>query len=131
MSGNVDLLQTVGWYYHPIEAEIAKGMLESMGFNPFLHSQNHAWANWTLCIALGGIRLQVPHWQAQEAIEVLSLPELKNENDTCSACGSSDTTLLKTRWKVSFLVFHFTGIPLPFSVEKRSCLDCGQQWQER
>ena len=131
MTTDIDLMQTVGSYYHPIEAEIARGLLESVGLNPFLHSINHAWANWTMCIALGGIRLQVPYWEVEDALEVLSFPEIRNENDNCASCGSSNTALVKTRWRISFVLFFFFAIPFPFSIEDRKCCDCGKRWEER
>jgi hypothetical protein len=131
MHEHPDLLQTVGRYYHPIEAEIARGLLESEGFNPFLHSINHAWANWLYCMALGGIRLQVPYWEMEDALKILSLPEEHYSADDCEICGSSDTKLAKARWLVSFLVFHFAGIPLPGGIEDRICCQCGSRWKER
>ena len=121
MQREPDLMQTVGWFYTPIEAEIARGLLEVEGLTPFLHSINHAWANWSYCMALGGVRLQVPYWEAAEALEVLSLSEVHDEADTCKSCGSSDTKLIKTKWLVSLFVVHLIGIPLPFELENRKC----------
>jgi hypothetical protein len=94
MQREPNLMQTVGWYYTPIEAEIARGLLESQGLSPFLHSINHAWANWPYCLALGGVKLQVPYWEVEEALEILSLPEVHNEADTCKSCGSSETLIV-------------------------------------
>ena len=131
MQREPDLMQTVGWFYTPIEAEIARGLLESEGLTPFLHSINHAWANWTYCMALGGIRLQVPHWEMKEALEILSLPEVHHESDTCKSCGSSDTRLVKAEWLVSLFAVHLIGIPLPFAIKNRKCCECGIQWSER
>jgi len=130
MAQRVDLMQTVGWYYHPIEAEIARGLLESEGLTPFLHSKHHAWANWLQCIALGGIRLQVPYWEVPQAQDILSLPEVTIDADVCASCGSENTQLIKLWWRIVFIVFHTFLIPLPFKITKRKCADCGDQWRE-
>lgn len=50
---------TVGWYLHPIEAEIARGRLESEGIPAFLHSNNHSQLDWPITLALGGINPSV------------------------------------------------------------------------
>ena len=131
MHKEIDLLQTVGHFYHPIDAEIARGLLESECLDPFLHSQHHAWANWTLCVALGGIRLQVPYWQAEEAAELLSQLYSSPILDTCEACGSTKTELVRARWRISFLLFHFLSIPWPFDIKNRKCSSCGVQWEEQ
>jgi hypothetical protein len=133
MQREPNLMQTVEWYYTPIEAEIARGLLESHGLTPFLHSINHAWAAWSYCMALGGVQLQVPYWEVEKALEVLSLPEVHNEADTCKSCGSSDTKLIKAKWLVSLFVVHLFWIlvPLPFELENRKCCVCGSQWKER
>jgi len=45
-------------------------------------------------LALGGVKLQVPYWEVEEALEILSLPEVHNEADTCKSCGSSETLIV-------------------------------------
>ena len=51
---------TVDRFFHPTDAHIAAGKLESEGIPVFLLGINHASANWLLSNALGGIRIQVP-----------------------------------------------------------------------
>lgn len=118
---------TVGWYLHPIEAEIARGRLESEGIPAFLHSNNHSHLEWPLTLALGGIRLQVPPGAAQEAIEILQsvepLPDEESEL-TCPFCRSMDTKKEETSWEIAFLVLHFLNIPLPFKRGQRRCKAC-------
>ena len=122
---------TVGWYLHPIEAEIARGRLESEGVPAFLHSNNHSQVNWPITLALGGIRLQVPSSAAQEAKEILQsvvpLPD-SEEDIACPSCGSLDSKPEETSWEIAFLVVHFLHLPLPFRRGGRRCQECGRKW---
>ena len=122
---------TVGWYLHPIEAEIARGRLESEGIPAFLHSNNHSNLDWPLTLALGGIKLQVPPGAAQEATEILqSVEPLPDEEEeiACPNCGSLDTKKEETSWEIAILVVHFLNIPLPFRRGQRRCNECDKKW---
>ena len=122
---------TVGWYLHPIEAEIARGRLESEGIPAFLHSQNHSHLDWPITLALGGIRLQVPSSAAEEAKEVLEsvepLPD-SEEDIACPVCGSLDSIPEETSWEIAILVVHFLHIPLPFRRGEKRCQKCDEKW---
>ena len=115
---------TVGWYLHPIEAEIARGRLESEGIPAFLHSNNHSNLDWPLTLALGGIKLQVPAGAAQEATEILQsvdpLPDDQEEIE-CPSCGSLDTKKEETSWEIAILVVQFLNLPRPFRRGQRRC----------
>ena len=123
---------TVGWYLQPVEAEIARGRLESEGVPAFLHSNNHSQADWPITLALGGIRLQVPSSAAQEAREILQsvvpLPEAE-EDISCPSCGSLDSKPQETSWEIAFLVVYFLHLPLPFRRGGRRCQTCDQEWR--
>ena len=82
---------TVDRYFHPTEAHIAAGLLESNGIPVFLLGINHASANWLLSNALGGIQLQVPAQFVAEANEILAETnqERANDSDTCPECDST------------------------------------------
>lgn len=122
----------VGWYLNPIEAHIAKGLLESEGLTAFLDTVNHATTNWPITLALGGIRLFVPPSEAERAAEILrSVEPLEEElgSDACPKCGSSDTVPSEGTWKLSLLSSHVLGIPLPFTRKVRRCSGCGETWK--
>src|SRR6056297_3247837 len=97
---------TVGWYLHPIEAEIARGRLESEGIPAFLHTKGHSQVNWPITLALGGIRLQVPPSAASDAAEILESvePLPKSEEDYCPECESIDAVPEELSWRIAFLV---------------------------
>lgn len=123
---------SVGWYLHPIEAQIARGKLESEGIPAFLHSNYHSNLDWPITLALGGIRLQVPPAVAERAMEILAsieaLPD-DPEESTCPGCGSLETAEIDLSWRIAFLVVHALHIPLPFSRGKRRCQKCGTKWR--
>lgn len=79
----------VGWYLHPMEAHIAKGLLESEGIPAYLDTINHATTNWPLTLALGGIRLLVPRSEAVRASELLaSTVPIEDDvvEESCPSC---------------------------------------------
>ena len=73
---------TIDRFFHPTDAHIAAGKLESEGIPVFLLGINHASANWLLSNALGGIRLQVPASQVDDARQILvQIAELSSEDE--------------------------------------------------
>jgi len=122
---------TVGWYLHPIEAEIARGRLESEGIPAFLHTQGHSQLDWPITLALGGIRLQVPPSAVGDAGEILAsvepLPD--NAEEICPECGAASAVPDDLSWKIAFLAVHVVHVPLPFTRGKRKCLQCGTKWK--
>ena len=122
---------TVDRYFHPTEAYIAAGKLESEGIPVFLMGINHASANWLISGALGGIRLQVPARDADKARQLLAQPaERRDDNESeCPECGGSDTTLMPNSRKVALLAVHLFSIPLPWQPNRRHCQSCGSEWE--
>lgn len=126
-----DRLVTVDRFFHPTDAHIAAGLLESDGIPVNLLGINHASANWLISNALGGIRLQVPGRFAGRARELLA-EVAENEappRELCPHCGSPNSTAHSARWKISFLAVHLLSIPLPWGRDERQCGDCGQPWE--
>ena len=122
---------TVGWYLHPIEAQIALSRLEWEGIPAFLHSYEHANLDWPITLALGGIRLQVPPSFAEEAREVLAVqnPEPEDlDEEVCPKCGSTEIAKNSFSWRVAFLIVHFLHIPLPFRRDTEICRSCNHIW---
>jgi len=122
---------TVDRFFHPTEAHIAAGKLESEGIPVFLLGINHASANWLLSNALGGIRLQVPAnyvHDARELLEQIATPSDYGEPD-CPKCGSADTTAMSNSRKIAFLAVHLFSIPLPWQSNRRHCQSCGADWE--
>ena len=123
---------TIEHFYHPTEAHIAAGRLESEGIPVFLHGINHATANWLMTTALGGIRLQVPGNAVEEAKEILAdtFSTESAEEKQCPSCGSDNTSVLSGSWRIALLAIHLFSIPLPWKKNRRFCSDCRNEWAE-
>jgi len=121
---------TVDRFFHPTDAHIAAGKLESEGIPVFLLGINHASANWLLSNALGGIRLQVPANLIDDARQLLTEiaePSEHGESE-CPKCGATDTTAMSNSRKIAFLAVHLFSIPLPWQSNRRHCQSCGAEW---
>ncbi|MDX1507028.1 MAG: DUF2007 domain-containing protein [Woeseiaceae bacterium] len=120
---------TVDRYFHPTDAHIAAGKLESEGIPVFLLGINHASANWLLSNALGGIRLQVPEDCVVEAKQLLSeVTEVDEDSEKCPRCGAANSSPMNNSRKVAFLAVHLFNIPLPWQSRRRHCDSCGKEW---
>ena len=65
-------LVTVGWAYGVAEAGLAISLLEASGIKVFPHCWYTATFQWHLTHALGGVELQVPAAQAENALDLLA-----------------------------------------------------------
>jgi len=122
---------TIDRFFHPTDAHIAAGKLESEGIPVFLLGINHASANWLLSNALGGIRLQVPASHVDDARQLMAqITKPSNEDEIeCPECGGSDTTAMSNSRKIAFLAVHIFSIPLPWQKNRRHCQSCGADWE--
>ena len=81
--------------------------------------------------ALGGIQLQVPAPYATQAVAVLEADASPSAAEgKCNACGGSSFSKSNMRWKLSFFLFHFFSIPLPWADGKMLCDNCGREREE-
>jgi hypothetical protein len=122
---------TIDRFFHPTEAHIAAGKLQSEGIPVFLLGINHASAFWLISNALGGIRLQVPAKYAEHARELLAEISTSSEygDPACPECGGSDTTAMSNSRKIAFLAVHLFSVPLPWQSNRRHCQSCGADWE--
>jgi hypothetical protein len=120
---------TVDRFFHPTDAHIASGKLESEGIPVFLLGINHASANWLLSNALGGIQLQVPENYVEDARKLLSeTAEADEDSEACPRCGATNSSPMNNSRKVAFLAVHLFSIPLPWQSRMRHCDSCGKEW---
>ncbi len=124
---------TIERYYHPTDAHIAAGRVESEGIPVFLHGINHASANFWLANALGGIQLQVPAEFAATARSALQESrEIASEYaERCPQCGGNDVGVASNSWKIAFFAVHLLSVPVPWRKERRHCTTCGAEWEAR
>lgn len=58
-------------FTNPVQAHVARGLLESEGVPAMLDSEHHVWASWPYSRSLGGIGLRVPAEYAAAARAIL------------------------------------------------------------
>lgn len=126
----VEQLLTVSRFFNPIEAQIAAGLLESEGIPVVLLSINHVSVYWLMANALGGIQLQVPASLAEKAEQILAEQESEagTGEDLCPKCGSPSVPARSSSWRVSVMVVHLFGVPLPWRRPRRRCQACRHEW---
>jgi len=132
-----DALVTVGTYSTPFEAELARAELEAFDVDAFLADADTIHMNWLWSNALGGVKLQVPESEADEARQILeSRPGgLAAEPDitggdigACPSCGSTNTSYLLDK-RGSFLTWLLVGFPIIPAFSRRVCGRCQFKWK--
>ncbi len=124
-------LVTVDRFFHPTEAHIAAGLLESEGIPVHLFGIHHASVNWLVTPALGGIQIKVPRRYARQARELLAENRALDEPEppTCPACGSTDVHRAMATFRLSFLAMHLLNIPLPWRADRLACRSCHHKFE--
>ena len=64
-------LVTIRTYWNPLEAELAKGVLDAANIESFVFDQNMVGQNFFYASALGGLRLRVDAANVEEANRIL------------------------------------------------------------
>lgn len=130
-----DRLVTIGAYSTPFEASLVRGRLEAFDIDATLVDAETVSVNWLWSNLLGGIKVQVPESDVEEALHLLSSewsdePDLQDAAETaiCPNCGSPATEYLLDK-RGSFLTLLLLGFPLLPAVSKRECADCGHRWK--
>ncbi len=127
-------------FTNPLDAHVAKGLLESEGIPVVLHSEHHVWSAWPYSQALGGVRLQVPEEHVREARDLLARQRggeferaLAEQQDApeirCPRCGSTDLRYMRDPWLVLLMVatLGLSGIIFPPGIKGRVCNACGMR----
>lgn len=68
-------LETLRNNLDPTEAHILKARLQADGIPAYLHGEQHVQTDWTIAIALGGVRLQVRSRDFEAANAILAAIE--------------------------------------------------------
>ncbi len=112
----------VASYTDPLEAQIARGLLQVEGIDAHLGDEHAALANWEWRLAIGGTKLRVPEAQAEQARGILRAVDAGDyaiDDDASPAAPGlhppdRETGTSRVAWVVSMLL----GIPLPWRRRK-------------
>jgi hypothetical protein len=128
------VLETVASFQDPTEAQIVCALFESAGIDASVADLHLVVANWPWAQALGGVRVQVPREDFDEARRLLAAyraGELDPEDEappseTCGACGSEeiDTVVPGQQKVLALAVFALSGAPISTRTQ-RVCKRCG------
>ena len=129
-------LVSIRFYDDPLEAHMARCLLENEGIEAFVHDEHIIGLNRMFSYALGGIKLKVPEGSKADALRILEVtehrPYLDEEEQPirCPKCGSEELTNGVSRPRTKSGMFHW-ALALLFSVYPISldrsmrCDSCG------
>jgi hypothetical protein len=121
------------------EAELAQSLLESAGIACILRDDTTIGMHWGWSNALGGIKICVPHQDANAATQILdqSIPETfevegvgKYEQPRCPKCRSLDISAQgMNASRAGLLAGLHLGVPIPIPSRRYwKCRSCGHEW---
>ena len=122
-------LEVIARFENALDAELARGQLESEGIPSFLLDAHTVTMNWMLSNAVGGVKLAVHPRDAHRARDVLGNEVQADQSDSgwgaCPNCGSRN---LEPRFdrRVTGLSWLLFGIPLLFPKKSFFCHACKQ-----
>jgi len=127
-------LTTIGSYNTFLEASLVRSELEAFAVDVFLADAEMVRLNWMWSNALGGVKVQVPESEREEALDILGLepcdeqdwPELPEA--AVSACPACNTEYFLDK-RGAFLTLLILGFPVVPAATKRICNDCGKRWK--
>lgn len=111
------MFTTIASYTDPLEAQIARGLLQAEGIDARLDDEHAALANWEWRLAIGGSKLRVPVAQAESAQRVLRAMESGDyaiDDDATPAPGLGAPDRESGSSRLAWLASMLLGIPLPW-----------------
>ena len=115
---------------------MAKARLDFEGIPCWVASDYHINLQWTISLALGGVKLKVLQFDYEDARKILNTDCSKElaqvgfpngeDSDRCNKCGSHNLSFVNWTRKAAALSL-LTGLPLIFFRKRIKCLDCGSK----
>ena len=121
-----------------LDAEMAKGALDSAGIESFLGDDNMVRMDWFYSNAIGGVKLMVHPQDANAAQHVLDQPIPESiefaegehyEQPRCPKCGSLNVSYKNIDEATAFGSAAI-GVPLPYTSDRWECNDCEAKWED-
>jgi hypothetical protein len=132
---------TVASFSQPIEAHLARTKLESEGIACIVGDENLVRVDWLLSNAVGGVKLLVPEWEAEQARALLRpqphLVVVAEEGEPadgeliCPRCRSYDVYYQRFSQRVAGIFILLFGFLIPWRSRRWTCKQCGYEWKER
>jgi len=132
---------TIASFGQPIEAHLARTKLESEGIPCVIGDENLVRVYGFLSNAVGGVKLKVPDFAAEQARELLRprphLVVVAEEGETsdgdmiCPRCRSYDVYYRRYSQRVAGIFILLFGFLIPWRSRRWTCTQCGYEWKER
>ena len=135
-----------------MDAHIIKGRLEAEGIPAFLSDDQYITMDWSLSLALGGVKVMVPEAYKDSAFQIVQFTEddkylISNldsdalvENAAanfvpevsikCPRCNGQNISKVEWMRKLSLLVLFGVHAPIAFSQRFYCCDDCSHVFRE-
>ena len=119
-----------------VEANLAKGTLESEGIEAYLFGDDMVAANWLLMNAIGGLRLMVGSGDESRAKETLSEYRTAKEASiqeninalACPKCHSKNVKPHNPFWLPGLIFILVVKMPAFFNMQRMKCRECNFIW---
>lgn len=119
--------KTIASFENAIDAEIARGRLESEGIAAHIRDATMVGTNWLYSNAVGGVKLEVNAADVDQARQLLDDAKDESLDDegwgSCPQCGSRKLDL-RTDRRITHVTWLLFGIPLLFPRKQFVCREC-------
>lgn len=130
--GRLSKLVVLTKFSFPLDANIAKANLESVGIPSFIADEHTINMQWLYSDAMGGVRLLVAEEHFAEAKQIVSADfsssveaESECKAEYCHSCKSENVQPFTKGKRSAFVIFILLGFPLFFYEHGLKCNDCG------
>ena len=128
------MLTRVAAYTNAIEAHLARLRLEAEGVPAYVAHEHHIGANWTMSVALGGVKVYVHPDDADRAKTLIAAHDrgefalADEETPSCPQCQGTNIARGRLSWKAALLAIHLANVPLCFHWATLRCQQCRHEW---
>ena len=105
-------------------AYMVASRLESAGIEVEVRDESIVSLNWMYALAVGGVKLAVREEDYDDAVAILSEPEIEPGLLVCPYCGSAEVVVRPLSLAGGVLLA--TGVPAPFPSQVADCRACGR-----
>lgn len=116
-------MKTVRTYSKTEDAYLAASCLEGSGLSPNIRDGHTIGVDWFYSQAIGGVKLEVPDSEYEQALELLGLPAASESVFKCPYCASTNVKFRQLSVFTALGVALF-GLLVPLKSRRADCFDC-------
>jgi len=119
-------MKQVAAYSKPEEAYLAASLLEGNGLTVNVRDADTIGNYWMYSQAIGGVKIEVPEEEVDQAMEILNLPKAEEGILRCPHCQSGRVKMREMNLLNALSIL--SGFLIPIRPKKVDCLDCKQSF---